>query len=60
METKAVALKKKMPLKSGKDNIGPNIKELEQNGSQPRSHEQILAIALHQALDKHKKKKANK
>lgn len=35
-----------MPLKPGKKNIGANITELEQHGSRPRSHEQILAIAL--------------
>jgi hypothetical protein len=35
-----------MPLLKGKANIGANIRELEQNGSRPRSHQQILAIAL--------------
>jgi hypothetical protein len=35
-----------MPLKGGKANIGANIKELEQHGSRPRSHKQIVAIAL--------------
>lgn len=35
-----------MPLKSGKENIGANIKELEQHGTRPRSHKQIVAIAL--------------
>jgi hypothetical protein len=47
-----------MPLRSGKQNIGYNIKELETNGSRPRSHKQIVAIALHQAYDK--KKPGNK
>lgn len=41
-----------MPLKHGKENIGPNITELEEHGSRPRSHKQILAIALHEALDR--------
>ena len=57
MQTQAKA---KMPLKSGKANIGPNIKELESADAKPRSREQILAIALHQALDRHRKKKASK
>lgn len=35
-----------MPLKGGKANIGPNIRELELHGSRPRSHKQIVAIAL--------------
>lgn len=37
-----------MPLKGGgAKNIGSNIKELEQNvGTRPRSHKQIVAIAL--------------
>jgi hypothetical protein len=35
-----------MPLLAGKKNIGRNIKELEQHGSRPRSHKQILAIVL--------------
>jgi hypothetical protein len=38
-----------VPLLPGKDNIGRNIKELEQHGTRPRSHAQILAIALHTA-----------
>lgn len=38
-----------MPLLKGKSNIGRNIRELEQHGSRPRSHKQILAIALHTA-----------
>lgn len=46
-----------MPLLPGKANIGANVKELETNGSRPRSKAQILAIALHTALDKKKKKK---
>lgn len=35
-----------MPLKPGKKNIGPNIKELEKNGHQ---YNQSLAIALKKA-----------
>jgi hypothetical protein len=35
-----------VPLKPGKKNIGANISELEQHGSIPRSHKQIVAIAL--------------
>ena len=35
-----------MPLLTGKANIGRNITELEQHGTRPRSHQQILAIAL--------------
>ncbi len=38
-----------MPLLPGKQNIGRNIRELQQNGSRPRSRAQILAIALHTA-----------
>lgn len=38
-----------MPLKSGASNVGWNIKELTNNGSKPRSHKQIVAIALHAA-----------
>jgi hypothetical protein len=38
-----------MPLLKGKKNIGRNITELEDNGSRPRSHKQIVAIALHVA-----------
>jgi len=45
-----------MPLLGGKKNIGRNIKELEQHGTRPRSHEQILAIALSVAKVKKKKK----
>ncbi len=41
-----------MPLLKGKKNIGRNITELEEHGSRPRSHKQILAIALHEGLDK--------
>lgn len=43
-----------MPLRKGKANIGYNIKELETNGSRPRSHKQIVAIALHTAYDNKK------
>lgn len=46
-----------MPLLKGKSNIGRNIRELQQNGSRPRSHKQIVAIALHAADPKAKKKK---
>lgn len=35
-----------MPLLPGPANIGKNIKELEANGTMPRSKKQILAIAL--------------
>ena len=46
-----------MPLLKGASNIGRNITELEQHGSRPRSHAQILAIALHTAYgDKGKRK----
>lgn len=38
-----------MPLRKGKANVGWNIRELTQNGSRPRSHKQIVAIALHAA-----------
>lgn len=38
-----------MPLLPGKKNIGTNIKELEQHGTRPRSHKQIVAIALSEA-----------
>jgi hypothetical protein len=38
-----------VPLLPGKANIGKNITELEQHGTRPRSHQQILAIALSQA-----------
>ena len=47
----------KMPLLKGKKNIGRNIKELEEHGSRPRSKKQIIAIALHTAKVKKKKKK---
>lgn len=40
-----------MPLFGGKENIGRNIKELTENGSRPRSHKQIVAIALSKARD---------
>mgnify|MGYP001563210582 CR=1 FL=1 len=35
-----------MPLLKGKANIGRNIEELTEHGSRPRSHKQIVAIAL--------------
>lgn len=38
-----------MPLKPGKANVGANISELTHNGSRPRSHDQIVAIALDNA-----------
>ena len=38
-----------MPLLPGKQNIGRNITELENHGSIPRSHKQIVAIALNVA-----------
>lgn len=38
-----------MPLKSGKKNIGYNIKELESTG---RPHKQAVAIALNKADNK--------
>ena len=40
-----------MPLQPGSDSatIGSNIHELTENGSKQRSHEQIVAIALHNA-----------
>lgn len=40
-----------MPLKAGSDQktISSNISELTHHGSRPRSHEQIVAIALHNA-----------
>ncbi len=41
-----------MPLKPGKANIGANIKELTENGSRPRPHKQIVAIALSEARKK--------
>ena len=46
-----------MPLKSGKKNIGKNIKELESTG---RGYEQALAIALKTAKVKRKKVKGKK
>jgi hypothetical protein len=42
-----------MPLKKGKKNIGPNIKELESTG---RPYNQSLAIALKTAKIPKKKK----
>ena len=41
-----------MPLLKGAANIGHNIRELRDNGTRPRSKEQILAIALHTAYPK--------
>src|SRR6266699_272651 len=41
-----------MPLLPGKENIGANISELTHHGSRPRSHAQIVAIALSNA-DRH-------
>ena len=41
-----------MPLLPGKANIGRNISELTHHGSRPRSHQQIVAIALANA-DRH-------
>lgn len=38
-----------MPLRKGKDQVGWNIRELTNHGSRPRSHRQIVAIALHAA-----------
>ncbi len=38
-----------MPLLKGKQNIAANIRELTEHGSRPRSHKQIVAIALHAA-----------
>lgn len=49
-----------MPLLRGKQNIGRNITELETHGTRPRSHKQILAIALHTAGVKPKKKSSLK
>lgn len=38
-----------MPLLPGAKNIGHNIQEMEQHGTQPHPHKQIVAIALDQA-----------
>lgn len=38
-----------MPLLPGKQNIGANIRELQEHGTRPRSTKQILAIALDEA-----------
>ena len=56
-----------MPLKSGKKNVGKNIRELKADnkkkgkargaGGKPRSIKQIKAIALSVALGKNKSKK---
>lgn len=45
-----------MPLEPGSDRktISRNIHELTHHGSRPRSHRQVIAIALHEA-DKYKK-----
>jgi len=45
-----------MPLLKGKKNIGKNIRELEEHGKRQRSKKQIVAIALHVAKVKKKKK----
>lgn len=42
----------RVPLLSGKQNIGANISELTHHGSRPRSHKQIVAIAMHVAEKK--------
>lgn len=51
-----------MPLKSGKSQktISANIKELENNGSKPRTHRQIIAIAESVAHKSGKKKSSKK
>lgn len=46
-----------MPLLPGKANIGRNIKELTKNGSRPRSHDQIVAIAMAESR-RHPQKRA--
>ena len=48
-----------MPLKRGKSRkvISENISELTHHGSRPRSHKQIVAIALSEARRTGKKKK---
>ena len=48
-----------MPLKRGRSRktISHNISELTHHGSRPRSHKQIVAIALSQARKSGKKKK---
>lgn len=38
-----------MPLKSGPSSIGPNIRELMEHGTRPRSKKQIVALALSKA-----------
>ena len=43
-----------MPLLPGKANIGKNITDLKASG---RPQKQALAIALSEALDRHRKKK---
>ena len=48
-----------MPLKKGKSRktISHNISELTHHGSKPRSHKQIVAIALNEARRSGRKKK---
>lgn len=46
-----------MPLLPGKSNIGRNISELTNNGTRPRSHRQIVAIALSVSRKGNKKSK---
>lgn len=48
-----------MPLKRGRSRkvISENISELTHHGSKPRSHKQIVAIALNEARKSKKKKK---
>ncbi len=48
-----------MPLKRGKSRktISANISELTHHGSRPRSHKQIVAIALSEARRTGRKKK---
>lgn len=48
-----------MPLLPGKKNIGNNIEELKYHGKKPRSHDQIVAIALSNAR-KHPSKSKKK
>lgn len=43
-----------MPLKRGPSAVGANIRELTEHGTRPRSHKQIVAIALSAALGKKK------
>ncbi len=50
-----------MPLKQGssRETVSSNIKELEEHGSRPRSHKQIVAIALSVARKSHAKRRAH-